>query len=88
MYIKRSAVMLKIIVKKLDQSKSAGSAKNATVQTKRMRDSDGKIFSLRTVDAGGGNLSGDLTTVFSKNVDRARRENKKLLGVRDVAPNR
>lgn len=78
--------MMNIVIRKLDQGKSAGRSKETTVQSKLVRGSDGKLFSFRTVDVGGNTLSGDLTAVFSKNVDRARRENKRLLGVRDVAP--
>lgn len=78
--------MLNIVIRKLDQGKPAGQSKETTVQRTLVRGKDGKLFNFRTIDAGGDTLSGDLTAVFIKNVDRARRENKKLLGVRDIAP--
>lgn len=76
--------MLNIVVKKLEQDAKTKGASKARVQMKRVRDSAGKFVNFRTVDAASETLSGDLTLVFGRNVDRARRENKKILGVRDV----
>jgi len=80
--------MLNIVLKKLEQGVRAKGAAKAIVQVKRVRDSAGKLVNFRTVDASSETLSGDLTLVFGRNVDRARRENKKILGVRDVVPAR
>ncbi len=80
--------MLNIVVKKLEQDTKAKGVSKASVRVKRLRDSAGKLVSFRTVDASSETLSGDLTLVFGRNVDRARRENKKILGVRDVVPPR
>lgn len=84
----RGEAMLNIVVKKLEQDTKAKGASKASVQVKRVRDSAGNLVNFRTVDASSETLSGDLTLVFGRNVDRARRENKKILGVRDVVPAR
>ena len=76
--------MLKIVVKKREQDTRAKGASKSSVQVKRVRDSAGKLVNFRTVDAASETLSEDLTLVFGRNVDRARRENKKILGVRAV----
>jgi chemotaxis methyl-accepting protein methylase len=80
--------MLNIVVKKLKQDAKTKGASKSRVQVKRVRDSAGKLVNFRTMDAASETLSGDLTLVFGRNVDRAGRENKKILGVRDVVPAR
>jgi glutamate mutase epsilon subunit len=58
------------------------------VGLKRLRDENGAVIVLRTVDAGSATLSEDITEVFAKNVAKARRENRKLLGTSEYAPKR
>lgn len=77
--------MLTYVVKKLNTDKSSAKAK---VGTKRVRDGAGRLVNFRTVDASSQTLTGDLTLVFGRNVERARRENKRVLGVKDIAPAR
>lgn len=43
---------------------------------------------LRTIDADSVTVSDDITQAFTRNVAKARRENRKLLGVADYAPKR
>ena len=59
---------------------------NASVGEKRVRDSDGKLRTLVTIDLFGKNFGNDLDYVFKKNVAKARRENKRVTGVADRAP--
>jgi hypothetical protein len=60
--------------------------KDTSVKTKRFRDADGNLQSIRTIDARSKTLDLDLTYVFGKNVEAARRENKRLTGVEDFEP--
>ena len=57
-----------------------------SVTEKRVRGRDGKISILRTVDAASPTFGEDMLYVFRKNVEAARRENKRILGVADVEP--
>jgi hypothetical protein len=50
---------------------------------KRMRTAEGKIERVLSVDANSDRFIEDLTTVFEKNVARARRENKLIFGSAD-----
>ena len=79
--------MTKVVVKKLED-KNAGRirTKRTSVKTKRVRDDNGALISVRTVDGSSKTLSSDLTLVFGRNVQRARKENKRLLGVADIVP--
>jgi hypothetical protein len=43
---------------------------------------------VRTIDGGSKTFSKDLTYVFTRNVEKARRDNKKLSCAIDRAPNR
>jgi hypothetical protein len=60
--------------------------KDTGVTKKRVVDASGQSHEMRTLDAGSKTFTLDLTYVFGKNVEAARRENKRLLGVTDVAP--
>ncbi len=60
--------------------------RDTSVKLKRFRGSDGKIHSIRTIDAGSKTLDLDLTYVFGKNVAAARRENKRVTGSVDFEP--
>ena len=65
----------------------ARSAKNAgSVREKRLRNSQGEVVRVLSLDANSATFIDDLTTVFQKNVARARRENLRLLGSADGLP--
>jgi hypothetical protein len=73
--------MAKIIVAKLNRTKKAG---KASVTKKRVRNAVGAVKTLRTLDAGSRTFGTDLQYVFSKNVAKARRDNKRATGAPDV----
>ncbi len=52
----------------------------AQVGEKQVYTSDGRRLKVSTIDANSPTLSADLTELFTRNVARARRENKKLFG--------
>lgn len=57
------------------------------LQERRVLDRQtGKYITIRTIPMNPESFGETFSTVFGKNVARARRENKKLLGVTDVAP--
>jgi hypothetical protein len=55
-------------------------ARNGSVREKRLRSSDGEIVRVLSLDANSATFADDLTEVFERNVAKARRENKRLLG--------
>ena len=73
--------MAKIVVGRLSRSKKAG---KPSVAKKRVRDAAGQVKMLRTLDAGSRTFGTDLQYVFSKNVAKARRDNKRATGAPDV----
>jgi hypothetical protein len=76
--------MAKIVVTSLkSKTKTHGSATSVT--KKRVKDTDGQVRTLRTLDAGSRTFGDDLGYVFGKNVAKARRENKRTIGTTDVA---
>jgi hypothetical protein len=77
--------MAKVIVTKLGVTGGRG-GKSASVGEKRVRDGDGKLQTLRTLDGHSETFSHDLTYVFARNVAKARRDNKKITGVTDRVP--
>lgn len=57
------------------------------VKEERVRDKvTGKITTVRTIKMDPATFGDAFTEVFRKNVAKARRDNKKLLGVADVEP--
>jgi hypothetical protein len=75
--------MAKVVVKSL-RSKLGGRRETTSVTEKRVRDTEGQVKMLRTLDAGSRTFGGDLQYVFGKNVAKARRENKRAIGTADV----
>ena len=64
-------------------SKIAPKAKRTSsrsVTTRRGRDSGGKLVQFFMVDGTSTTLGDDLTYVFTKNIEHARKENRKLFG--------
>jgi hypothetical protein len=74
--------MVKVIFKK---SKPATSGKTApaSVREQRIPDGQGGWKIIRTLDAHSSTFDDDLLYVFNKNVAKARRDNKRLLGSAD-----
>ena len=52
----------------------------------RIRSLDGKVVTIRKVDAASPTFGEDMLYVFRKNVEAARRENRRVTGVADVVP--
>jgi hypothetical protein len=75
--------MADVIVRDLRRGKSGRNRLAGSVREKRMRTSDGKSVRVLSLDANSGTFIDDLTTVFAKNVARARRENKQIFGSPD-----
>lgn len=75
--------MAKVVYASLKPKKSAGKTSVATV---RVVGSDGKRSTVYKLDANSRTLDEDLSFVFKKNVEKARRTNKKILGSTDRAP--
>ena len=75
--------MAKVVVTSL-RSKQKGRRETTSVTEKRVRDTEGQVKTLRTLDAGSRTFGDDLQYVFSKNVANARRDNKRAIGAADV----
>jgi len=76
-------------VTKVVVGKLAGPAKEGkpgSVTERRVADAEGKIRIIRTLDIGSPSFGDDFLYVFKKNVAKARRDNKRVTGVADVAP--
>ena len=56
-----------------------GAAKKPTPASKTVRTDDGRLIKMYTLDANSPTFTSELTTVFARNVARARRENKRVL---------
>jgi hypothetical protein len=67
----------------LRSTKNASMKKAGSVHAKRVRKADGKFVRVLSLDANSATFIDDLTTVFRRNVARARRENRQLLGSAD-----
>lgn len=79
--------MAKVVVGKLTSTAGKGKTDaGVAVTEKRIHDAEGKPRIVRTVDAGSRSFGADLRYVFEKNVAKARRDNKRVTGVTDVAP--
>jgi hypothetical protein len=55
-----------------------------SVASKRVRDSHGHVRVLHELDFGSDTFGRDFQYVFSRNVKKARRENKRIVGSADV----
>lgn len=78
--------MTKVVFGEIDENEQART-KPPNVLERRVRGADGRLTIMRTIDARSDSFERDLLYVFKKSVARARRENKRLLGVYDVVPN-
>ena len=73
--------MTKVVFKKL--STRAAKTKPASVREQRVADGKGGWTIIRTLDAHSPTFDEDFLYVFNKNVAKARRENKRVLGSAD-----
>ena len=56
------------------------------VTLRRVTDADGQKVTIRAIDANSPTFGEDLLYVFSKNVEAARRENKRVIGTASGVP--
>lgn len=78
--------MAKVVITKLHGATARDvDTKVSSVKRKRVIDVLGSKM-ISTVDAGGANFGDDLTLVFTRNVARARQENKRVTGALDRVP--
>ncbi len=74
--------MTRIVIRKLENSKKG------SVAEKRLRNAEGKLVRVLSIDANSKTFDSDLTELFRRNVAKARRENKRLLGSASGMPTR
>lgn len=79
--------MAEIIVKALD-AETKKSAKRRKLRYERVRASDGTIETRYRVDFGAADFGTTFAMVFQSAINKARRENRKLIGAADVEPKR
>ena len=72
--------MTDVVIRDLKRGKSRAGKKTGSVREKRMRNSEGKLVRVLSLDANSATFIDDLRTVFEKNVAKARLENVKLFG--------
>lgn len=77
--------MAKVVVKSL-KSGPRGKGAARSVHQKRIAKIGGGWKTVRTLDANSATLDSDLHYVFGKNVAKARRENKRVLGLTGRVP--
>lgn len=69
-----------VVVDSMSQPKQGSS-----VTEKRVRDASGRSRIMRTIDIDSATFATDVEYVFGKNVAKARRENRKIVGAADIA---
>jgi hypothetical protein len=77
--------MVKVVFAALKRAKKAGGTLRK-IRKKRMLGGDGRMRTVPVLDAESESFDEDLERVFQRNVSKARRDNKRLLGVVDVVP--
>ena len=77
--------MAKVIFKRLKAGRSTGPAARS-VGKKRVSKAEGGWKTVRTLDANSSSFEEGLRYVFAKNVAKARRDNKRVVGKTDIAP--
>jgi len=75
--------MAKIVVASLKSNPKSSAEVKSSVVERRVRDAEGQVKTLRTLDAGSSTFGNDLLYVFGKNVAKARRDNKRVTGSTD-----
>lgn len=79
--------MAKVVVAKLSQD-SRARAKKLRLPAKRVRNSEGKLENVYTIDVASPRFDLEFETVFQRAVNKARRDNKRLTGRTDFEPPR
>lgn len=79
--------MAEIIVKALD-AETKRSSNRRKLRYERIRATDGSIETRYRVDFGDADFGTTFAMVFQSAVNKARRENRKLIGTADVEPKR
>ena len=74
---------MKLVVEDFKSGKRRRQRMHSSVRTKRLRTSDGRTVPVLTLDANSATFIDDLSTVFKRNVAKARRENRQLFGSPD-----
>ena len=77
--------MAKVVITRFKSVPKKSGREKVAVTEKRVRGADGKVKTLRTLDAGSRTFGADLEYVFGRNVAKARRDNKRVIGANDVA---
>lgn len=73
--------MVKVIVADLSNPKT-----KPRVDKRRVVGADGSVKTLRVVDSASPTFGADFRYLFEKNVERARRQNKQIIGKPDTSP--
>jgi hypothetical protein len=55
-------------------------------KVRHVRGADGRLKTVPTLDAASPSFGEELLSVFARNVRKARRDNKRILGSADIAP--
>jgi hypothetical protein len=76
-----------VIVKALD-AETRRATKRRKLRYERVRAADGTIETRYRVDFADDNFGATFAMVFQRAVNKARRENKKVIGAADVEPKR
>lgn len=79
--------MAEVIVKALD-AETRRASNRRKLRYERVRAADGTIETRYRVNFGDANFGSTFAMVFQSAVNKARRENKKLIGTADVEPKR
>jgi hypothetical protein len=74
----------KVVFKSLKADRSSGPA--TRVGKKRVSRTEGGWKTVRTLDANTATFEEGFRYVFAKNVAKARRDNKRVVGTTDIAP--
>jgi hypothetical protein len=78
------AIWPKVVVADLN-GKPRGRRATGPVAKNRVRDAEGHVKTLYTLDLGSPTFGADLQYVFGRNVAKARRDNKRVTGSADIA---
>jgi hypothetical protein len=76
-------MMAKVVFANLKRSKKAN---GASIGKKRTVGADGRVKTVQTLDAASTSFGDDLQQVFRRNVGKARRDNKRVVGALDSTP--
>jgi hypothetical protein len=78
--------MAKVVITRMEGKTARSIGSKGTGVTLKRVSKDGRITSIRTLDAGSETFGKDFTWTFGANVKKARKENKRVIGVPDRVP--